>query len=261
MEWLRLAKIQFMLEWKTKIGYGMSTISDIILYIITYLVVMFVYNSNGMAEFYKVDDNYSSVLLLIGFIFWNVGCISLDMSSQTIESDSKAGIIENEIQSKYSFPIIIWIRSLCVTLFSYIYLFVLVVATNCFVGLSLFNVIALIVNLLLVSFISNIGMFGIGLLFGSASMRFKRIGQWIVIFQALLLFVSNIAMPMTNIFQKIAPFGFGIELSRNIFLGLSLELETIILYILINSFWFILGYFAFNYSIFRERKYGSFEQF
>ncbi|CRH18590.1 hypothetical protein ACN6J9_05935 [Carnobacterium maltaromaticum] len=261
MEWLRLVKTQFMVEWKTKIGYGMSTISDIMLYVITFFVVMFVYNSNGMVDFYKVDANYSSILLLIGYVFWNVGCISMDMSSQTIESDSKAGIIENEIQSKYSFPLVIWIRSLCVTLFSYIYLFVLILATSFFVGLAPFKVVTLVVNLVMVSFISNIGMFGIGLLFGSVSLRFKRIGQWMIIFQALLLFVSNIAMPMTNMFQMIAPFGLGIELSRNLFMGLNLEIDKIIIYIFINSLWLIIGYLAFNYSILQERKYGSFEQF
>lgn len=82
-----------------------------------------------------------------------------------------------------------------------------------------------------------------------------------IIFQALLLFVSNIAMPMTNMFQMIAPFGLGIELSRNLFMGLNLEIDKIIIYIFINSLWLIIGYLAFNYSILQERKYGSFEQF
>lgn len=99
------------------------------------------------------------------------------------------------------------------------------------------------------------------MIFASGSIRFKRMGQWATILQALLLMLSNVYLPVYNVFQEIIPYVGGVEIVRQIFLGHGISISKLILFIMVNVVWFLVGILVFNFSIRKERKNGSFDTF
>ncbi len=124
--------------------------------------------------------------------------------------------------------------------------------------LSLLNVILLV---MLLAFVSNLGMFGIGLIFGAGSLIFKSIGQWATLLQGIILIFANVPIPYTTWIQAILPFGLGIEIARSLYLQRDVEWITVLVYIVINVILLCIGLLIFNIALQHERKYGSFERF
>ncbi|WP_087094304.1 hypothetical protein [Levilactobacillus brevis] len=117
------------------------------------------------------------------------------------------------------------------------------------------------IQLFLISILSNIGMSGIGFIFGAVSVHVKRVGQWATIIQTALLLIGNITIPMFSPLQNIIPFVSGIEISRLIYLQQNIPIYLILIYIAINFMWLIVGICIFQYSIKYEKTNGSFEVF
>lgn len=66
-------------------------------------------------------------------------------------------------------------------------------------------------------------------------------GQWATILQALLLMLSNVYFSVYNAFQEVIPYVGGIEIVRQIFLGHGVSLSKLMLFIVVNVIWFLLG--------------------
>lgn len=256
---LNMVKIELEMETKTRCKYLASTLSDFVIFTLAYVAVLFFADVTAINQSYHTDDG--TILILIGFMFWNVGVVAMDISTQTIESDSRVGILETEIQSKFPLWFLIVIRSWVTNLITFGYLLTISLITAVVVGQSVSTLLSVILLVMLISSISNLGMFGIGLIFGAGSLIFKSIGQWATLLQGVILIFANVAIPYTSWFQSILPFGLGIEIVRSLYLQRSIQWITVLTYIIINVIFCGIGLIIFNAALQHERKYGSFEKF
>lgn len=251
--------IELEMEVKTRYKYLASTLSDFIIFTLAYIAVLFFSNVSVINRSYHTTDGV--ILILIGYMFWNVGVVAMDLSTQTVESDSQAGILEIEMQSRFPLWFLIIIRGFIVDLITFAYLLVIGVVTALITGGSPFSIIWAIFLVIVISCVSNAGMFGIGLIFGAGSLIFKNIGQWATLLQGVILIFANVAIPYTSWIQSILPFGLGIEITRNLYLKQGISIVYVLEYTMINFIFLCLGLFVFNMALKHERKYGSFERF
>ena len=221
--------VQLYLELKLQMRYVNSAISSLVLYAGAFLVVILFTKPAELGQAYGTKKGV--LFTIVGFLFWSIGIASLGGCSNGVETDERTGLLESETQSVFPLWVLYFIQTL---------------AENLFVAFSL---------------ISNLGMFGIGMIFASGSIRFKRMGQWATILQALLLMLSNVYLPVYNAFQEIIPYVGGIEIVRQIFLGHGVSSSKLMLLIVVNVIWFLFGILIFNYCIKKERKNGSFDAF
>lgn len=112
---------EIIMELKTRIKYWMASISDFVVFSLTYLAVLLFTNVDNMNRVYST--RHGVLLVLIGYMFWNTGVVAMDVASQSIESDSKTGILGTELQSRYPFWFLTLIRGGISNLLLFIYLF------------------------------------------------------------------------------------------------------------------------------------------
>ncbi|MCR1901405.1 hypothetical protein [Ligilactobacillus apodemi] len=254
---LNVIIIHFYLELKIMFRYLVSSLSDLLLYAGTFVIILFFSNTEQLNLFYHT--NKGVFMVLIGYLFWGGGTAAMDTVSQCIENDAKTGILEMEIQSIVPLWGINIIRNIINNIYIWIYLTIIGIALCVISNLSLKSLLYLLFITLIISTVSNLGMFGIGLLFGAGSVRFKYMGQWSMLFQAVLLVGSNITYPVQSNFQLILPYVGGIEITRKLFLNQNINVSSFGYYLLINVCWLFIGILVFNLTMAYEKKKGSFE--
>ncbi|WP_125605750.1 ABC transporter permease [Lapidilactobacillus bayanensis] len=256
---LHMMQIELAMEVKTRRKYLLATLSDFVIFTIAYAAVLFFADVSEINSSYHTHDGV--LLVLIGFMFWNAGVMAMDLSMQTIETDSRAGILETEMQSKFPLWFLTLIRSWVSNLITFGYLLLVGIATAIIVGRSVLTIIEIVFLVMLVSCIANLGMFGLGLVLGAGSLVFKNIGQWATVLQGVILIFANVAIPYTSWIQAVLPFGLGIEIVRDLYLDQKITLVTVLAYLVVNVIFFGVGLLIFNAALRYERKYGSFERF
>lgn len=254
-----MVAVELVMEAKTRYKYLASTLSDFVIFTLTYFAVLFFSDVSAIDSGYQTHDGI--LLVLIGYMFWTVGVVAMDTSTQTIESDSKAGILEMELQSKFPLWFLGLVRSLVANLITFAYLLIVGVITALVSAEPLVSIVEIIFWVMLISCISNLGMFGLGLIFGAGSLVFKSVGQWSTLLQGAILIVANVAVPYTSSIQSIIPFGSGIEIVRNLFLHQNVTLGAVLIYLVVNAVYFGVGLCIFKIALKHERKSGSFERF
>lgn len=258
---LQMIRMEALREFKVRTKYKIQFLSSIAIYTVTYLIVIYIASSPMMAAHYHASVVTGKVLILIGYLYWNAGVLGMDAASDSIESDAKAGILESELQSPYPLWILIIVRSGVNNILGIFYFLAIITLSSFSIKLTLIKAVILVIQLFLISILSNIGMSGIGFIFGAVSVHVKRVGQWATIIQTALLLIGNITIPMFSPLQNIIPFVSGIEISRLIYLQQNIPIYLILIYIAINFMWLIVGICIFQYSIKYEKTNGSFEVF
>ncbi|WEV40604.1 hypothetical protein [Lactobacillus sp. ESL0681] len=251
--------VQLYLELKSNLRYLPATLSQFLIYAGALVAIMLFSDTSEMGKLYHTNNGV--FIILIGYLFWSLGISQLGSCAMAIESNEKAGILESEVQSVFPLWLLYLIQALADSAITWLYLIVLSIGTCLFTSYSLGEMIWLLILTFILSLISNVGMFGLGLIFAAGSLRFKQLGQWSTIFQAILLMVSNVYLPICSVWQELVPYVGGVELVRKLFLGQRIFTMQIVNYLLVNLVWLIIGIFIFNYFFKKERKNGSFEAF
>lgn len=251
-----MIKYEALITFKEMIKYKIGFISEFLIFALTFMLLLFFNDSS----FQGVPDSQGKILLLIGYIFWNIGVVALGFSSSHIISDAKSGLLELKMQSFFSIVVLNLIKvfisiisTLCIII---IILFFTVISTN--IG---YKDISELLPILIFVIPSVFGMFGIGLIFGGGAILEKNIGSMLMIFQGALLFLGNTTRPIVYNMEKIVPFSLGIEITRAIYLNKSIHLSDIILYIVINAAWFFIGWIIFSKILKWEKRSGMFDTY
>ena len=253
-------KWEMILDLKEYTRYKVSLLMDIVVFTGTFIIIYFLGVSEGFSAFYNIDEKSGNVLVLIGYVFWQKASAALGYCSGTITGETELGIFEIRLQSKYPVEIILFFRLLVSNLIHIV----------TYVGIFLYSIIVFkcdvsdllyMIQAVLVSIPCLIGMYGIGLVLGSISVREKNIGSFVMIIQMALLFISNTLSPARNNLVYLIPFSAGIELVRNIYLGQAINIGLIVNYIFGNLIWFAIGVICFRLAINAEKKKGSFDNY
>lgn len=251
--------VQLKLQLKIKLRYLSATITEMIIYAGALLLILFGANGNNIGQQYGIKGNI--LITLIGYLFWSNGVSALNSCSSSVESDEISGIFETEAQSALPLWLIYLVQTIVEELYTWIYLIIISIVTSFFGHFSLLDLCIAFLLTFVFTLISNLGMFGIGMIFASGSIHYKRMGQWATILQALLVMFSNIYQPMITPYQQIIPYASGIEIVRSLFIGKSVPLSTYLIFVVVNLFWLIVGIVIFNYCFKKEKKNGSFDAF
>lgn len=244
----------------SRMRYKVGIISDLIIMLGTYIFICFFQDPQYMAEAYSILSGDASILILIGFIFWQFSVLALGFTESGIAGDFKTGNIEMNIQSSYSLPFIYFIQ-MVVNLISNIVIVLIILLFAYFLNIrNSINILRILVCLSF-SIPSIIGMYGIGLILSGIVVREKSIGGLIIIIQTFLLFASNTLGIREGIINYIIPFSNGTSMARNFYLGRSNDTSMIISYLVINLIWLCIGYFFFSKSIAKEKAHGSFDRY
>ncbi|MBA1393423.1 hypothetical protein EQ500_06020 [Lactobacillus sp. XV13L] len=251
--------VQLYLELKIKLRYLNATISELVLYAGALFVVLFATDSGQLGRSYGTKEGV--LITLIGFLFWSIGISAMGACSNKVEVDERTGLLESEAQSVFPLWLLYFIQTLATEIFVWVYLIILGVGVSFFSQFTVGELLWAIVLTMLFALVSNLGMFGIGMIFAAGSIRFKQMGQWATVLQALLLMFSNVALPVYNNFQELIPYVGGVEIVRQLYLGRSVSAGKVLLFLLVNVVWMLVGILFFTYSIRKERRNGSFEAF
>ena len=258
---LEIIKTSVLIEYKRRVNYKISFFSELAIFLFAYLSIFIFTNSSDLQEMYQVNASEASILVMIGFIFWNFGVLALGKSSSSIQDDARIGILENKIQSNYSITLLTFIETLVVVTLNFVFILLLIIGTFLFVDLPLSKLLVTFIESCLIVLPAVIGMFGICLIFSGLSLVEKSIGQFIMICQALLLFVANVSGPIEHSAQYIIPYAFGVDIMRSLFSGQGFSVITFLLYLAINLFWLLIGVGVFNFFLKKEKLLGSFDTF
>jgi len=250
---------ELMMSFKSRIRYKIGIVSDLIVMTGTYFAVYLFQTGSPFEAFYDVTKKEASVLLLIGFLFWQFGVLALGFTTSLVSSDSSTGRLEIKVQSTPSIISIYFIQLIANFATSFLVPLVLVVITVLLGGASI-NIVRLLLSIMII-IPSIIGMYGIGLIIAGIGLKEKKIKNFILIVQTVLIFVGNTLVPRENALISIIPFSLGIDIARDVYLHNYVSLQSVGIYVLVNLFWLIIGIKVFNKFLNTEKKYGSFDTY
>ena len=254
------------IKWETILGlkeysrYRIGLLMDFILFTGTFIAIYYFGISSGFSSFYDTSEATGSVLLLIGYIFWQNSSAALGYCTGTISNETSQGIFEVRLQSKYPLEGILFCRLMVSCLLHVITYIGIIAFCGIAVGFNVRDVLVILLSIL-VSFPALIGMYGIGLIFGSVCICEKNVGSLILIVQTLLLFVSNTLSPSRSQLVNLIPFSCGIDIMRNVYMKLSVSGTSVLSYLFINIIWLVIGCICFRKALKHERTYGSFDNY
>lgn len=259
-KYFNVIKWEVILSFKEYMRYRIGLIMDFIIFTGIFIGIYFFNISEGFSSVYNISDAHAKILVLIGYIFWQNSTAALGYCTQTISSETSRGIFEMRLQSKYSMQSI-WFFRLLISCFIHLVTYLgIIIFGSIFVGFHSWDIMMILLSILM-SFIALIGMYGIGLIFGSFSVREKNVGALILIIQTLLLFITNTLSPSRSDFIYLVPFSAGIEIMRNLYLHNPVSGELVAIFCIVNVVWLIVGSWCFKLALKHEKKYGSFDTY
>lgn len=245
---------------KTRWGYKIGIVSDLVVITATFVLMFYFQSSYGLQDFYGVSEQTAKVLYFLGFLFWQFGTLALGFCSSMISNDARSGILELEVQSGYPVPLLVLVRMAANLLLNLVIVVALVVVFYFLSSISM-KEIGFVLLACLLSVPAIFGMFGIGLLVGCVSLKEKGTNSITLILQAVLLFLGNVSTPIYFSIQHAIPFADGIEIVRSLYVGMPVAAWLPLAYVLVNALWLGAGLFLFGRALHHERVYGTFDTY
>lgn len=240
--------------------YKISFVSDIVLFILLFFGLIYMSDDMVIILYYGAEQQQGRLLILIGYVYWQISSTALGVSANVISEEAKNGTLEAKLLGKTPCVYLLFSRLMAGILIGVVSL-AAVVCTAVLIGWLPINQLIFLVQALFIYIPSLLGMFGMGLIFGGITLKEKSIGQFLFMIQTALLFLSNIISVNDNLVSKAIPYIYGIGLARNLFLGREVEALQILFYVLLNFVWLTIGILFFNFILDKNRKYGFFSAY
>lgn len=241
-------KMQILSAWR----YKFSVISDIVVF--SLLMIFFLTSRTGtsFSEKYMVSDY--KALLLAGYIAWTLSISAISSVGNEVSSELSKGTFYRKMHSKYPLAVLYLgdlIASFVIQIFVIVCLLIIAkVFWNVSITFSFTIIIALIINLL--------GMYGIGLIVGGLSVRYKRIGAIVLLIQLGMLFITDTIPTSSSLLAvtKVIPLTACNEVIRTC-LSNQTDAQSLVMLLLTSIIWIFIGTAVFYISINRAKKIGN----
>ena len=253
-------KWETILSFKEYTQYKIGLFMDFLIFTGTFIAVYMFGVGSAFSNFYALDGVQGSVLVIIGYVFWQNASAALGYCTNAISRETSQGIFEVRMQSRYPLEGVLFSQLLAASIIHIITYVGIILFGEIMVGFS-FEDICFILLAILLSFVTIIGMYGIGLIFAGIALIEKKIGSFIIIIQTILLFISNVLSPSRSEVVLLIPFTSGIELVRRLYLQQGGVLFYAVIYVAMNIFWYAVGSFVFRRFLNYERRYGAFDNY
>lgn len=254
MTYLRIIAAEIVRDIKESLSYRVGIISDVAVLSILILSLLFWGTGSSLTRYYGNTVN-SKTLLIIGYLFWAFSINAINVTSTEIGNEALKGTLEQKFMAVVPIGYLLFgkmvggliISSIVICLISVI----VIILAHIPIMLTGFSVLVLMINL--------VGMYGMGLIFGSIALKYKKIGQLTLIVQILLIFMTD---TLTNTFLsqgigKIIPLTYGIDLARRSVSRLTIQAIDLVLLIIISCIWVLIGSVIFNRACQNVRKNGT----
>jgi len=236
-------------------SYKFSFFLDIIV-MFGLLALAFLSNSGyKFINYYNIDPNfvnYEKSMILLGFINWMLCNSSLTVVCNGLRDEMLKGIFSQKMMSIVNYPWLLFGKTIGSVIISFLEIVVVLILTK-----LIFDINLLISNIyLLILVITFIGMYGVSLCIGSIVLEKKKIGQLLLIIQAIILYLSDV-FTISNfpIYFKLLPLSLGNHLTRA-FITNDFDIKQLFMLIGISSLWLLLGIILFFVSYKRLKKRG-----
>ena len=244
------------MNFSESINYKFGFITDIIIYIALYSV--FILTGSG----YKLTQQYtygnSRVLVLSAYIVWLLSLAPINEICNDIRSENIRGTLEQKLMSVYP----TWWILFCKMLSSILVMLLEVAAVLAIAALVLKVYIVYNLWQILIIVVDIIGMSGLALMMGAVVLDKKSIGQFLLIVQIALLFLSNVVTKVSSGFlEKLIPLSYANRLVRLIAAGNSDIGQEVVMFSVISAIWLLLGICVFNKMIKNCKKKGTISLF
>ncbi|MCX4319210.1 hypothetical protein AALB52_19990 [Lachnospiraceae bacterium 38-14] len=259
-QYLKAVKWEVILDLKEYARYRMGLVMDFVVFTGMFIAIYYFGVNSGFSSFYHVNEAGGSILMLIGYIFWQNSSAALGYLSSTISGEMERGIFEMRLQSKFSVEGILFCRLLISCIIHVVTYIGILGFCGLVVGYDGRDVVAIFLSILL-SFPALVGMYGMGLVFGCVNIIEKSAGSIIFVAQTVLLLITNTLSPSRDMWVNFVPFSCGIEIMRNIYIGENVSPKLVIMYVLVNVIWLLVGCLCFRKALKYERAYGSFDSY
>lgn len=247
---IRMIFLESITSIKESLNYKNTIIMDIITLLLIYSFLL--YSGSGFLLNSIYPETSSKELLFLGYIFWSLSNFAITSVSTDISKESQRGTFEYKFLSIYPIEILlfgrfiggIFIESMIISIITLFSFFIMKIPLL----MNLKIIIILIITLL--------GMYGMGLTIGSLTLKEKKIGNFILLIQILLLGIGNVLTvnPAVKEYFKIIPLTQGIDIARNFN---NVSFLSIFYFLLICLFWLILGTILFKFRIIEQKKNNS----
>lgn len=256
MKILRACWYEFKLAILRSIRYRVGFVSDILIFSVVFFIILFTNDGQGLSLAYNASESDAKVMLLIGYIFWLFSSTALGDSSNVISNEATAGTLETKLLSAVPVPALLLARLASGLIYAMVSMTCVLLLAGIFGWLQGVRAFALILALL-VYIPSIFGMFGIGLILGGISLHHKRVGMLTFLFQVGLLLLTDVLSTNFPVSKYIVPYASGMDIARNLYMQNTVMPLDLILYFVINAFWFLLGYEAFSLLLSSAKKRGT----
>lgn len=222
---------------------------DFLVFSVLYVALMFTGTGTSLGLTYGSDQQYSKMLLFLGYIIWMLCSKAINCANTSVVNESNNGQLYAKLTSVIPIEILYFgklISSTAVVATKIIPLLIISIFFGVFKGIVVQNIILII----FVVFIAIIGMYGLSLLLDSFSMINKRLSRISSLLTTILLFTSNALSYNESLGKalKYFPVNYAIHTSRELFVGNSLIVTDFIIFITVCLVSLIVGYFIFNKS-------------
>ena len=238
-------------------AYRFSFIMDIV---VMFGILSFAFISKSgyrFVSYYNISDNSEIVqktMILYGFIMWMLSNAALTVICNGIREEFLKGTF---LQKMMAIVPVWWlflgktISSVIITLLEII---VIVLLAKIIYSVTLFTTLSIILTII----VSFLGMFGLSLCLGALVLEKKKIGQLLLVIQAILLLLSDVFTVIDlPIYSKVIPLSLGNHLIRNIIIN-SLYNRDLVFLVMVSLLWLVLGCVFFQLSYRRIKKVGYF---
>lgn len=240
------------LEFSGYFRYKFGFFSDVIVFSVFMAFFLFADTGISLSERYNYD-NYKA-LFLMGYIAWMFATSSISASVNNISNELSRGTFYRKLNSKCYLPMLLLSQLIAEIFIDAILLIVLLLLAyfiwNIVIPVSLLGILAII--------ISTAGMFGIGLIVGGLTLRFKRVGSITLLIQLFLLFVTD-TLPTNGALlsiTQIIPLTICNEIIRSSVTGVLIMKQVYVL-IILSIVWLIVGNLIFNFAVNNAKKKGN----
>lgn len=251
---LRIIIAEIVRDIKESLNYPIGILSDIAVFSFLILSLLFLGTGSSLQDYYG-EATGSKSLLLVGYIFWVFSIYAINSTSSEIHHEALKGTLEQKFMAVVPIGYLFLGKMLSGLLISTIIIGFVTTIVILLTDLSL-KITGLCILLLLINLI---GMYGIGLIFGSIALKIKKIGQLTLILQILLMLLTDTLTktPLSEGMGKVIPLTNGIELARQSISGLLVAKSDLIFFIIISLLWIFLGILVFSYTEKKVRQEGT----
>jgi len=211
-------------------------------------------SQTGASFAYRYDSDNYQALLLLGYIGWNFSVTCISLVNNEIRHELERGTFYQKLLSKFPLPFIYSSKLISAMLVQLIVIFFYTAMAVMIFGVR-FNINLVIISTIIICII---GMYGIGLMVGAATLLFKKVGNIILLLQLMLLFVTD-TIPTNSIILTVSrfiPLTIANDVIRTSFSGG--RVNEILLFLIVSSIAFLVGgTIAFQVALNRTRKNGS----